>query len=169
MKRYLLSGVAMLVLPAAAYANCPAITMGDSMGVAAGAFPQQYELSEFEAAAGCSMEFSENPAIGDLNARIAGNPALPPLADRLPSEPLVVVPYDSVGHYGGTFDALSNATEALLTRLGVQVLTSSKVTEVTATDVRLSDGQVIESEMVVWAAGVKAPEFLKDFGFDGIC
>ena len=59
---------------------------------------------------------------------------------------------------------LSNATEALLTRLGVQVLTSSKVTEVTATDVRLSDGQVIESEMVVWAAGVKAPEFLKDFG-----
>ncbi len=112
MKRYLLSGVAMLVLPAAAYANCPAVTMGDSMGVAAGAFPQQYELSEFEAAAGCSMEFSENPAIGDLNARIAGNPALPPLADRLPSEPLVVVPYDSVGHYGGTFDALSNATEA---------------------------------------------------------
>ena len=59
---------------------------------------------------------------------------------------------------------LSNATEALLTRLGVQVLTSSKVTEVTANDVRLSDGQVIESEMVVWAAGVKAPEFLKDFG-----
>jgi peptide/nickel transport system substrate-binding protein len=112
MKRYLLSGVAMLVLPAAAYANCPAVTMGDSMGVAAGAFPQQYELSEFEAAAGCSMEFSENPAIGDLNARIAGNPALPPLSERLPSEPLVVVPYDSVGHYGGTFDALSNATEA---------------------------------------------------------
>ena len=112
MKRYLLSGVAMLVLPAAAYANCPAVTMGDSMGIAAGAFPQQYELSEFEAAAGCSMEFSENPAIGDLNARIAGNPALPPLADRLPAEPLVVVPYDSIGHYGGTFDALSNATEA---------------------------------------------------------
>ena len=112
MKRYLLSGVAMLVLPAAAYANCPAVTMGDSMGVAAGAFPQQYELSEFEAAAGCSMEFSENPAIGDLNARIAGNPALPPLSERLPAEPLVVVPYDSVGHYGGTFDALSNATEA---------------------------------------------------------
>jgi peptide/nickel transport system substrate-binding protein len=25
---------------------------------------------------------------------------------------LVVVPYDSIGHYGGTFDALSNATEA---------------------------------------------------------
>jgi len=112
MKRYLLSGVAMLVLPAAAYANCPAVTMGDSMGVAAGAFPQQYELSEFEAAAGCSMEFSENPAIGDLNARIAGNPALPPLTERLPAEPLVIVPYDSVGHYGGTFDALSNATEA---------------------------------------------------------
>jgi len=34
------------------------------------------------------------------------------LADRLPAEPLVVVPYDSVGKYGGTFDALSNASEA---------------------------------------------------------
>ena len=43
---------------------------------------------------------------------IKGNPGLPALADRIPEEPLVVVPYDSVGRYGGTLDVLSNATEA---------------------------------------------------------
>ena len=34
------------------------------------------------------------------------------VADRLPEEPLVVVPYDSIGSYGGTINFLSNATEA---------------------------------------------------------
>ncbi|MFT5069764.1 MAG: peptide/nickel transport system substrate-binding protein, partial [Candidatus Paceibacteria bacterium] len=47
-----------------------------------------------------------------LNARIRGNGSLPSLAKRLPSEPLVVAPYDTVGSYGGTLDVLSNATEA---------------------------------------------------------
>ncbi len=112
MKRLLLSGAALAILPVSAMAACPAITVADMQGVAAGAFPQQYELSEYQAAANCTMEFSENPAIAELNGRIFGNPDLPALADRLPSEPLVVVPYDSVGSYGGTFDVLSNANEA---------------------------------------------------------
>ena len=112
MKRILLSGVAIAVLPLAAYANCPAITQADMQGVAPGAYPQQYDLAEYQAAAGCTMEFAANPDIAELNAEIAGNGDLPPLADRLPSEPLVVVPYASVGKHGGTFHALSNATEA---------------------------------------------------------
>ena len=112
MKRLLLSGVAFVALSTAAYANCPAVTVADAMGVAPGEFPQQYELSEFEAAAGCKLSFSENPEIGALNSRIHGNPDLPALADRLPEEPLVVVPYASVGKYGGELDVLSNATEA---------------------------------------------------------
>ncbi len=113
MKRLLLSSLALCVLaiPAQA-AECPAVTVADPMGVAAGAFPQQYDLAEFEATANCTMTFQENPAIGDMNARIRGNPALPALADRLPSEPLVVAPYNEIGRYGGTFDVLSNATEA---------------------------------------------------------
>jgi len=113
MKRLLLSSLAVfaLAIPAQA-AECPAVTVADAMGVAAGAFPQQYELAEFEAAANCTLTFQENPAIGDLNGKIQGNPALPPLAERLPAEPLVVAPYDEIGRYGGVFDALSNATEA---------------------------------------------------------
>lgn len=112
MKRTFLLGVAVLALPGAAFANCPPITLEAMEDVAPGAYPQQYELSEFEAAAGCTMEFSANPDSAALNARIHGNGELPELADRLPAEPLVVVPYSSVGQYGGTLDVLSNATEA---------------------------------------------------------
>jgi peptide/nickel transport system substrate-binding protein len=112
MKRLLWSSAALLVLPFAAYANCPAISVADMGGVAPGAFPEQYELGDFQTAAGCTMELSENPAVAEFNAQIRNNPALPALADRLPTEPLVVVPYASTGKYGGTLDALSNATEA---------------------------------------------------------
>jgi len=112
MKKYFLSTLALLALPVSAYASCPAVTVADMKGVANGAYPQQFEKAEFEAAAGCTMSFSANPDSAALNAKIKGNPALPPLADRIPAEPLVVVPYDSVGKYGGTLDVLSNATEA---------------------------------------------------------
>jgi len=99
-------------LTGSALADCPAVTVADMMGVGAGAFPQQYELAEFEKIADCQMTFSENPDMAALNGRIRGNPDLPPLEKRLPEEPLVVAPYDSIGKYGGTLDALSNATEA---------------------------------------------------------
>jgi NADH dehydrogenase len=57
---------------------------------------------------------------------------------------------------------LSQATEGLLRKLGVDVLTKAKVAEVLPGGVRLADGQMLPAELVVWAAGVKAPEFLKD-------
>jgi len=113
MKPLLYSTVALVALAgAASAATCPAVTVGDMMGVGAGAFPQQYELAEFESLGDCTVEFSSNPAMAALNARIRSNGDLPALADRLPSEPLVVAPYSSIGSYGGTFDALSNATES---------------------------------------------------------
>ena len=112
MKQVMMSAGAMLLLTTAVQASCPAVTHADMAGVAAGAFPGQYDLAEFEAAAGCEMEFSGNPDAEALNAAIKGNPALPPLSERLPEEPLVVVPYQSVGAYGGVMRALSNATEA---------------------------------------------------------
>jgi NADH dehydrogenase len=59
---------------------------------------------------------------------------------------------------------LSLATEHLLAKLGVHVMTNSKVMEVMPKGIRLADGQMIESELVVWAAGVKAPDFLNQLG-----
>jgi len=112
MKKLLLSTVALTAYASAAMAACPAVTVSDPMGVTAGAFPQQYELAEFQTLANCTLEMSENPDIAAFNSRIRGNPDLPALADRLPAEPLVVAPYDMIGSYGGTFNALSNATEA---------------------------------------------------------
>lgn len=99
--------------PTEAPAGPKTITVSDMMGIAPGKFPQQYEYDEFVAAAGGKLTFAENPAIADLNARIGGNPtSLPPVADRLPEEPLVVVPYNEIGKYGGVLNGLSNATEA---------------------------------------------------------
>lgn len=101
-----------LLVGSAQAAECPAVTVADSMGVAAGKYPQQYELSEFQSLANCTLTFSGNPDAAALNSRIRGNPELPSLAERIPQEPLVVAPYDEIGKYGGTFDVLSNATEA---------------------------------------------------------
>ena len=42
--------------------------------------------------------------------------------------------------------------------------TRARVAEVIANGVKLADGRVIPAELVVWAAGVKAPDFLKDLG-----
>ena len=112
MKRILLATTAALAMAGTAMADCPVVTVADMGGVERGEFPQQFELSEFQSAANCTLSFQENPAIAELNAKIQGNPELPPLSERLPSEPLIVTPYESVGKYGGTLDALSNATEA---------------------------------------------------------
>ena len=109
--RYLLS-VSFIALASTALAECPVVTLADDQGLS-GAYPQQFELAEFQAAAECEMAFSENPDIAALNARIIGNPdALPPVAERLPAEPLVVAPYEMIGQYGGVLDGMSNATEA---------------------------------------------------------
>jgi NADH dehydrogenase len=58
-------------------------------------------------------------------------------------------------------ERLSRAAERVLAKLGVQVHTSARVAEVMANGVRLQNGQIIPAELVVWAAGVKAPDFLR--------
>jgi len=57
-------------------------------------------------------------------------------------------------------ERLSQATQHLLGKLGVEVHTHAKVEAVMADGVRLADGRTLEAEIVVWAAGVKAPDFL---------
>ena len=61
---------------------------------------------------------------------------------------------------------ISDATLRLLQRLGVEVRTGARVGEVTAEGVRLADGEFIPSELVVWSAGVKGPDFLRNL--DGL-
>ncbi len=55
----------------------------------------------------------------------------------------------------------ASATE-LLRSLGVRVRTDSRVTAVAEAGVQLASGELVDAELVVWAAGVKAPDFLKD-------
>ena len=50
--------------------------------------------------------------------------------------------------------------------MGVEVRTGAKVTEATAEGLKLADRSFIASELIVWAAGVKAPPVLRDL--DGL-
>ena len=61
-------------------------------------------------------------------------------------------------------ERLSKATTGLLDKLGVIVLTNARVAEVKPSAVRLADGREIAAELIVWAAGVKAPDFLQGLG-----
>lgn len=61
---------------------------------------------------------------------------------------------------------LSLATQAELTKLKVEVHTGTRVTGVTAEGVHTQDGGFYPAELVVWAAGIKAPDFLKEI--DGL-
>ncbi len=63
-------------------------------------------------------------------------------------------------------ERMSQSTQRLLEQLGVKVYTSSKVSAVLAEGVRFSDGREIGAELVVWAAGIKAADFLKEL--DGL-
>ncbi|MBU3538330.1 NAD(P)/FAD-dependent oxidoreductase [Polynucleobacter sp. UK-Gri1-W3] len=61
-------------------------------------------------------------------------------------------------------DRISTAAQKLLLDLGVEVITNAKVQKVLPDKVLLSDGVEISAELIVWAAGVKAPDFLKGIG-----
>jgi NADH dehydrogenase len=61
-------------------------------------------------------------------------------------------------------DRLSAAVFGLLQKLNVEVLTGERVTEVSPSGVKTATGREVPAELVVWAAGIKAPDFLKDIG-----
>jgi NADH dehydrogenase len=63
-------------------------------------------------------------------------------------------------------ERMSAATKALLESLNIEVRTSARVREVRADGVVLDGGEFIASELVVWSAGVKGPDFLKDLGLE---
>ncbi len=63
-------------------------------------------------------------------------------------------------------ERIAAATRKLLEDLGVEVRTGARVSEVRADGVVLASGAFIPSELVIWCAGVKAPDVLHDL--DGL-
>ena len=101
------AALALLVLnaPALSAADCP--TVADPKGITA-EWPEQLELADFQKQTGKNVAFSGNPLFA---AKVADG-SLPPVEQRLPEEPLVVMPYDECGKYGGTLRGLSKEAES---------------------------------------------------------
>ncbi len=59
---------------------------------------------------------------------------------------------------------ISAATKRRLEALGVTVLVNERVQQATADGLVLGDGRTVNAGLRVWAAGVKAPEFLSTLG-----
>lgn len=59
-------------------------------------------------------------------------------------------------------ERLSAVTRELLEKLNVEVLTGERVTAVGPHGVSTASGREVPAEITVWAAGIKAPEFLAD-------
>jgi len=66
----------------------------------------------------------------------------------------------------GLPERMSHSAMKLLAAISVNVRTNARVAAIEPNAVRLASGEVIPAELIVWAAGVKAPEFLRDL--DGL-
>jgi NADH dehydrogenase len=63
-------------------------------------------------------------------------------------------------------ESLAAATAEALRKLAVTIRTGTRVMTVRPGGVVLESGEVVPAELIVWAAGIKAPEFLHDL--DGL-
>jgi NADH dehydrogenase len=61
-------------------------------------------------------------------------------------------------------ERLSEAAQRELRKLAVEVHTNEKVVEVTENSLKMASGKVVSSTISVWAAGIKAADFLKTLG-----
>ncbi|MGI4808784.1 MAG: NAD(P)/FAD-dependent oxidoreductase [Janthinobacterium lividum] len=61
-------------------------------------------------------------------------------------------------------ERLAESARSALTKLNVRVLTSTQITEASPKGLRTSTGEMIESDLMVWAAGVKGADALHDIG-----
>ncbi|RCL44586.1 MAG: NAD(P)/FAD-dependent oxidoreductase [Candidatus Thioglobus sp.] len=57
---------------------------------------------------------------------------------------------------------VADSVRAELDKLNIQLYMGERVTEVTEQGVSTASGRFIASELVVWAAGIKAPDFLRN-------
>lgn len=59
---------------------------------------------------------------------------------------------------------ISASVEGLLRKMGIDVLKSERVSEVSKDGLATASGQFIRADLMVWAAGIKAPNMLAGFG-----
>lgn len=59
---------------------------------------------------------------------------------------------------------ISSAAQQELTKLGVRVLTQTMLTSADKKGLHTKGGEYIEADLMVWAAGIKAPDFMKGIG-----
>ncbi|WP_439537358.1 NAD(P)/FAD-dependent oxidoreductase [Methyloversatilis sp.] len=59
---------------------------------------------------------------------------------------------------------ISVSVEGLLRKMGIDVLKSERVSEVSKDGLATASGQFIRADLMVWAAGIKAPNMLAGFG-----
>jgi NADH dehydrogenase len=64
----------------------------------------------------------------------------------------------------GLPDHVTEGTLKVLTDLGIEVLVSEKVVEVNARGLRTASGREVPGTFVVWAAGIRCADVLKDLG-----
>ena len=86
-------------------ASCP--TVADPQGIKTSA-PYQLDLGDYNKQTGQSLALNENPLFADQIK--AGK--LPPVAQRLPEDALVYLPYEDCGQYGGMLRGMSKALES---------------------------------------------------------
>lgn len=86
-------------------ASCP--TVGDPQGIKTSA-PYQLDRADFQQQTDKPIDLKENPLFAEQVK--AGK--LPPVAERVPEDALVYLPYNDCGRYGGMLRGLSKALES---------------------------------------------------------
>jgi NADH dehydrogenase len=61
-------------------------------------------------------------------------------------------------------ERISKSVHTSLEKLGVAVIVGASVSEITEHSLTTRDGVTINADLKVWAAGIRAPHFLKDIG-----
>ena len=106
---------------------------------------------------------------GATGVELAGELAeiLPEVASRhglAPGRPAVRLIEAGPTILAGSSPQLIDKAARILSDLGVQVSTNAMVAAATEEGFRLTDGQLVEGGVFVWAGGVKAPELVADSG-----
>ena len=104
---------------------------------------------------------------GATGVELAGELAetLPKVASRhglAPGRPAVQLVEAGPTILAGSSPQLIDKAAGILADLGVQVRTNAVVAAATEEGFRLTDGQLVEGGVFVWAGGVKAPELVAD-------